>query len=533
MKRILLFSAAASLVVCSHAQSNFEKYYEAPNGAGLIELASHNLLVGMAYSSTVNAAGTSRLDAEGNFIGSHLYENDTMLAIQSVKKLAENEFYFVTGYYTGTCISPEGATIQQTHPVIGRMDSLGNVLAVQHYEMNEGCRMLARGVEVTTDGGAIAWGWEWNPFILKVNHELEHIWSKHFAGIGSIQFIKELPGGDLLAGINLVGAGASLARLDANGNILWSKSYVRPRGVVHDCVVESDDSFLITGYTDSIASTNGFAPLPSEYHPKLFLMKLDGGGAVQWCKGYESTTTWYSRYGQSVARTSDGDYLLLANLNVPDHNIPARPFLIKTDMNGDTLWTRSAGRQSYRYETGNLIVCSDGGIFHDGMAYGDIGLAGGVSYIFKTDADGHLPCSDAPAPPLSLSDLFPTDSSFTLTSVDGAIALPAYVQDAPYDDIIAYDGCFVTSITSSTYARKARVYPNPTTGRFLVEFRDPLMVECYYSVYDALGKLLYQRPLPSGTRSEEVDLSRFGQGAYLLKFTDPAGVCYERIVVSP
>jgi len=30
---------------------------------------------------------------------------------------------------------------------------------------------------------------------------------------------------------------------------------------------------------------------------------------------------------------------------------------------------------------------------------------------------------------------------------------------------------------------------------------------------------------------EEVDLSRFGRGTYVIKFTDPEGVCHERVVV--
>ncbi len=78
---------------------------------------------------------------------------------------------------------------------------------------------------------------------------------------------------------------------------------------------------------------------------------------------------------------------------------------------------------------------------------------------------------------------------------------------------------------------KPSVRPNPNTGRFTVVFQDPLMAESYYSVYDAMGRLLYQRPLATGKTTEEVDLSRFGTGTYVIKFTDPQGTCYERVVV--
>ena len=75
------------------------------------------------------------------------------------------------------------------------------------------------------------------------------------------------------------------------------------------------------------------------------------------------------------------------------------------------------------------------------------------------------------------------------------------------------------------------IRPNPNTGRFTVEFQDPLMAESYYSVYDAVGKLLYQRPLRAGATVEEVDLARFGPGTYVITFTSQEGTCYEQVVV--
>ncbi|MBP7408005.1 MAG: hypothetical protein KA941_04525 [Flavobacteriales bacterium] len=45
-----------------------------------------------------------------------------------------------------------------------------------------------------------------------------------------------------------------------------------------------------------------------------------------------------------------------------------------------------------------------------------------------------------------------------------------------------------------------------------------------------MGKLLLQRAAARGKKTDEVDLSRYGVGAYLVKFTDQDGVCYERMV---
>ncbi|MBK9764705.1 MAG: hypothetical protein IPO87_15485 [Flavobacteriales bacterium] len=196
-----------------------------------------------------------------------------------------------------------------------------------------------------------------------------------------------------MAGINMDTAGAVVARMDAAGNFLWLRSYIRPNGVIKDVVIGSDSSFVVIGYTD-----NTFPSTPVEQ--KLFMMKLDGSGDVQWCKGYEAANKWRPGHAR-IKTTQDGNYVILANLRGPDDARPFedRPFLMKTDVNGDTLWTRSSGVGNYRYQTANLLAYSDGGFLYTGICSGDFGMNSSAMYLFKTDSLGHLPCSEAWYPP--------------------------------------------------------------------------------------------------------------------------------------
>jgi hypothetical protein len=528
MKKNVLCIVAIGLACSAHAQPTFMKIF---NGVGtakgnLNELSSGNLRIGMARQS-----GTSLIDPEGNILQSHCYVIDTLLAVQSVKMYSDNEFYFAATYWKDTC-SFTGTSMN--YPVIGRMDSLGNIVALCYYSLNAPvCSNRGGDLEVMTDKNLIVWGKGARMFVLKTDSTLVPQWAKRFSNNGGFQFIKELPGGDLLAGINMDTAGAVVARMDADGNFLWVKSYIRPSGMVHDAVIESDDAFIITGFTDSTASTNVFVPYPPTYHPKLFMMKLDGEGEVLWCKGYDSAPNlWYSRRASNLVRTLDGNYAVLATLGEPNYHWIYRPLLMKTDQNGDTLWTRSVGVNNYAYETQSLLAYSDGGFMFNGQIWGDLpeGQAN-FAFLYKTDSLGHLPCHEQ-YHPVQVLDLFPVDSSFTLTSVDGAVALPAFAQDTTYAPLVMYEACeVVTGISPIRHYRSMRVYPNPTPGRFTMEFSDPLLRESYYSVYDATGRLLYQRPLPTGAKLEEVDLSRLGRGTYLLRVTDPEGHRHERVVV--
>jgi len=517
------------------AQPVFQNVYTGGMSAKcrMIELGNGEILLSMASAGGVNASGTSLMNSSGEVLSSNLYYLDTLVALQAFRRISANHFCLVGGYYKDAC--PENPGGLHTYPTIWWMDSLGQVSNLRRYALNGGdCRAILRDLSVCADGSVVAWGGTYGAYAMRFLPTGQLAWARRFIAVGGVQFVKEFPNGDLLMGMNIQSAGVVIARTDAAGNFIWIKSYIRPKGMVHDAVIESNDDVAIIGVTDSIASTNVLIPLPSSYQPKLFMLRIDGSGEVQWCRGYESNPRWYPRRGFRIERAHDGNYVILANLGTPNHNYWSRPFLMKTSPNGDTLWTRSFGVTGFTYSANELLLHSDGSIMFNGLVYGNLldGRSSGA-YIFKADSLGHLPCSER-YQPIQVSELFPTDSSITLVSMDGATEQPAYMEQVGYTPILAEDACvLINGIGSPAGARQQRpsIRPNPNTGQFTVQFNDPLMAESFYSVFDAMGKLLFQRPLPPGRETEQVDLSRFGAGTYVIRFTDQEGSCYERVVV--
>lgn len=535
MKRTLVFLILSSWFGGLGAQTTYSKFYDGGTSFkfNLVEMSDGGLFVGLGRTRAI-----SHLDENGNVTYTYSYwahPQGAMTGLGGIRRVGVGRYGVVGGYNVtlDTCSAISGS---QTifRPTIILIDSAGSILDHRYYLVHHGCRNVLSDLVVTADGGILTWGHEKNLLILKVDSELEPLWARSFPSVGGVQFIKELPSGDLLAGINLDTGGAVVARMDANGDILWCKSYIRPRGMVHDAVVESDDSFVITGFTDSTASTNPFIPYPPSFHPKLFMLKLDGQGSVQWCKGYDSAPDlWYSRSASHIVKSQDGQYGVLATMGLPNNFFAYRTLLMKTDVNGDTLWTRSIGAPGYNYTAMDLIEHSDGGFVLSGQVLGDLpNNAMGASFIYKTDALGHPACHET-YHPIETSDLFPIDSTIVLTSVDGLTVHPAFMSDTTFAPINTFDACVINEIPRSTrdHPNRPVVRPNPNTGRFTVQFADPLLADSYYSLFDTMGKLLLQRPLPTGATVEEVDLTRFGAGSYVIKFTSPDGVCYERVVV--
>jgi len=522
MKKYMLKAVLWGSVITTSGQEPFGKLYG--DGVGgfrkdLIELSSGNVVTDISRGT-----GISLMDLNGNVIETNHFWADSILPLRSIQQRAMNEFNFISGRVSVCASSPSGLG---TFPVIGVIDSIGHVQSMRSYELaGPGCFYATGSLEVTANKSVIACGYETSFFAMKVDSIGEPIWGKSFTNNGGFQFIRELPSGDLIAGINMDTAGAVVARLDALGNFLWCKSYIRPNGIINDVIIESDSSFIITGYTDSIDND---LPIPPEFNAKLFMMKLNGTGEVQWCRGYVSNHSWRTIHSSKIVWATDNNYVLLATIRT---QLGMRPFLMKTDQNGDTLWTRSTGVTNYSYGTSSLMASSTGGYYFNGNIAGNLpGNYSSLPFLIKTASDGSMPCS-AQWYPIGIEDLFPVDSSFTLTSSDGLEARPLSFQDTTLTPFSTYDACLITSVRPQYVNKyKPRIYPNPNTGRFTVDFVDPLRADSFYSVYDSMGKLLYQRPLPSGATTEEVDLARFGRGIYLLKITDPEGVRTERVVV--
>jgi hypothetical protein len=186
-------------------------------------------------------------------------------------------------------------------------------------------------------------------------------------------------GGYIVAGrINFTDMGGVdiiLLKTDANGNIIWAKTY---GGTDYDRAESvqqtSDGGYIVAGWTESFGAGNS----------DIFLVKTDESGNLQWAKTYGGT---YWDYAYSVQQTSDGGYIVAGgtySFGAGSYDI----FLIKTDANGNIIWAKTYGGGGGDWAS-SVQQTSEGGY----IVAGYTNSFGGPFYdifLIKTDASGNI-----------------------------------------------------------------------------------------------------------------------------------------------
>jgi hypothetical protein len=155
--------------------------------------------------------------------------------------------------------------------------------------------------------------------------------------------------------------------LDAQ--IIFQKTYGGINGDEGRAVQQTvDGGYIIMGTTAS-------------YGNGIYLLKTDPFGDIQWAKTFGGPA---GAYGYSVEQTLDGGYIVIGgtySFGAGNADI----YLVKTDSNGDTLWTKTIGGPNNDHGYSGQQT-TDGGYIITGV--GSFSMKG--IYLIKTDAGGSL-----------------------------------------------------------------------------------------------------------------------------------------------
>jgi hypothetical protein len=134
----------------------------------------------------------------------------------------------------------------------------------------------------------------------------------------------------------------------------------------------SDGGYIIAGVTFSYGAGAG----------DVYLIKTDADGTAQWEKTFGGSS---GEFGNSVQQTSEGGYII-AGYTVSYGAGQWDVYLIKTDLNGNELWSKTFGGSDID-AAGSVQQTTDGGYIVAGMTF-SYGAGQQDVYLVKTDTNG-------------------------------------------------------------------------------------------------------------------------------------------------
>lgn len=367
-------------------------------------------------------------------------------------------------------------------------------------------------IKLSSEGGYVVTGstssfgsGNYDAVLMKIDDDGNIIWCKTYGGSGPdySTWCLEVGDGYVLAGITQsYGAGDAdiyLVRTDMAGDTLWTRTY---GGTGFDQSSEiqktSDGGYIITGETENVS--NGDLD--------VLLLKVDSNGLLEWQKIYGSNL--YDS-GRSVQQTNDSGYIIAGHsgsLTTGDDG-----FIIKTDSEGDTIWTRKFGGPAIERLYSVAQTTDDGYIFA-----GQTTSYGAGSYdvlLLKSDSIGNTQwfetyggASGDGAFCVQLTN----DGGFILTGITASMGYGSY--DA-YLIKVDDSGNILTNCPENEYSSNLKLYPNPTSDYINITCNEH--IELNIEIFSLTGDLIYQNGFKQN--QSKIDCRCYAPGMYLIKTT--------------
>ncbi|MBU1636193.1 T9SS type A sorting domain-containing protein [bacterium] len=244
---------------------------------------------------------------------------------------------------------------------------------------------VCHSVQQTTDSGYVLAGHSlsfgngsWDFWLAKTNVNGDSLWTRTFGGdlddVGRSAVEATDDGYVIVGRRESSGSGLPdfwLVKTDANGDSLWSRTFGGSDWDECYCVLQTaNGGYVLAGVTKSFGVGE----------EDFWLLKTNANGDSLWSHTYGGLG---SEHCYSVQQTTDGGFVLAGATNsfgVGDYDL----WLVRTDSNGDSLWSRTFGQRSLD-NCMSVKLLTDGGYILAG--YTDNGAPDFDFWLVKTGLD--------------------------------------------------------------------------------------------------------------------------------------------------
>ncbi len=264
-----------------------------------------------------------------------------------------------------------------------RIDQDGNVIWNQTFLEGSGTELR---VALNLTDGFLLVGNEFLPsgdengYVAKINSQGALMWQTPIIGgedVNKVFSAIATPDGFALFGLTFSNSNGDSAawvvKLDANGNVVWNKTYGNATDTAATTgALAPDGNYMVAGYTNSRGGNNY----------DFLLMQIDSSGNMIWNKTYGGAG---SQEASAMTKAPDG-YVIVGDTQSPGGAMHA--WVIKVDWNGTMLWGQTVGGKNA--DSPYFIAPSQtGGYLVGGFTF-SFGAGNRDFWLFKINDSGQV-----------------------------------------------------------------------------------------------------------------------------------------------
>jgi hypothetical protein len=262
-------------------------------------------------------------------------------------------------------------------------------------------QFVIAGSSFSTDGDALGnsganWGW-----VVRAGSDGNKLWQKELGGVGGYfrSVVASPDGGTVSAGYVVAPnryEDLSVVKLDANGNVVWSKTYGGTLSEIAYRIINTADGGYIIAANSS--SKDGDVKT-NQGNQDLWVLKLDANGNLVWSKTFGGAN---EDGVYDITACSDGGYVVCGTTrsnnsgDVPASHGRGEYFVVKMDANGNKIWSKTYGGSWD--ETPNAVIAdTDGSCIvtgyttsYDGDLTGRHNDIDNDMWVMKLNKDGQI-----------------------------------------------------------------------------------------------------------------------------------------------
>ncbi len=252
----------------------------------------------------------------------------------------------------------------------------------EYHEFGQACQQTDNG-DLFVLGSTFSYGsGDFDIYLVRLDSLGNRLSSATFGGETTdygYDMAKTADGGLIIVGsTKSYGAGENdvyLIKLDANGDMMWSKTFGGMNDDVGKSVRQTNDmGYIICGGTFSSGAG----------YEDVLIIKTDAAGNLSWQRTFGGTG---GESGSAIRQTPDGGYVTIGSTGSFGDGYSSI-YVIRTDHSGSLVWSSTYGglKADYGY---SIEVTQDGGLVMVG-ATASLGAGSSDAYMIKTDPDGYM-----------------------------------------------------------------------------------------------------------------------------------------------